>query len=178
MSHFYSNNRRGSLIFAHSWLMGFGCTLVNQMPSNTLHPIRGNTLIPSLRTSLSLGWNVIVEPERKAKRFTAASTRFHIKHHFTPVTHVAPSLPSPPTCEQNGHRGQLVWLIVAACRLCIRQHEGTLFGYCSDTGHGYRASEKGSGRQKKYSCSGVAEPLKPKQDPSQVPVAPPVVSSA
>ena len=46
------------------------------------------------------------------------------------------------------------------------------------TGHGYRASGKGGGRQKKYSCSGAAEPPKPKQDPSQVPVAPPVVSSA
>ena len=46
------------------------------------------------------------------------------------------------------------------------------------TGHGFRASGKGGGRQKKYSCSGAAEPPKPKQDPSQVPVAPPVVSSA
>ena len=46
------------------------------------------------------------------------------------------------------------------------------------TGHGYRTSGKGGGRQKKYSCSGVAEPPKPKQDPSQVPVATPVVSSA
>ena len=85
------------------------------MPSYTLHPIRGNTLIPSIRTSLSLGWDAIVVPERKAKRFTAASTPFHIKPHFTPVTHVALSFPSPPMGEHHGHRGQLVWLIVPAC---------------------------------------------------------------
>ena len=46
------------------------------------------------------------------------------------------------------------------------------------TGHGYRASGKIGGRQNKYSCSGAAEPPKPKQDRSQVPVATPVESSA
>ena len=59
---------------------------------------------PIFRTSLSLGWNAIVVPERKAKRFTAASTPFHIKHHFTPVTHVA---------EEDNQAGN--W------RTCIRQ---------------------------------------------------------
>ena len=91
------------------------------MPSYTLHPIRGNTLIPSIQTSLSLGWDAIVVPERKAKRFTAASTPFHIEHHFTPVTHVALPSPSPPTGEHHGHRGQL----------CVWQHEGTSFGCCA-----------------------------------------------
>jgi len=68
---------------------------------------------------------------KKAKRFTAASTPFHIKHHFTPVTHVALSFPSPPTGEHHGYRGHLVWLIVPACRLRVWQHEGTSFGCCA-----------------------------------------------
>ena len=88
------------------------------MPSYTLHPIRGNTLIPSIRTSLSLGWNAIVVPERKAKRFTAASTAFT----STPVRHVTLSFHSPPTGEHQDHRGQLMWLIVPAYRLCVWQH--------------------------------------------------------
>ena len=46
------------------------------------------------------------------------------------------------------------------------------------TGHGYKASGKGGGRQKKYSCSGVAEPPKPKQETSKISVASPVICSA
>ena len=89
-------------------------------------------MVPSIRTSLSLGWNAILVPERReAKRFTAASSPFHIKHHFTPATNVALSFPSPPTVEHRGYRGQLVWLIVPACRLWVWQHEGTSFGCCT-----------------------------------------------
>ena len=103
------------------------------MPSYTLHPIRGNILILSIRTSLSLGWNAIVVPERReVKKFTAASTLSRLNTTpCTPVTHLALFFPSTPTGEHRGHRGQLVWLIVAACRLCVWQHEGTSFGCCA-----------------------------------------------
>ena len=102
------------------------------MPSYIHYTQSEVILIPSIRTSLSLGWSAILVPERReAKRFTAASPPFHIKHHFTPATNVTLSFPSPPTGEHRGHIGQLVWLIVPACRLCVWQHEGTSFGCCA-----------------------------------------------
>ena len=99
-----------------------------------------------------------------------------------PVTHVALSFPSPPTGDHHDHRAQLVWLIVAVCRLCIWQDEGTSFGCCSCV------SGNRSWIQDLWEWEWVTEEemlvirggrtIETEQDSSQVRVATPVVSLA
>ena len=113
-------------------MLGFQPFLVICKPIRCLPSIfqpNQRPYIDPLYTNATVAGMERIHRERKATSLTAASTRVHITHHFTPVTHVALSFP-PPTGEHHGHRGQFVWLIIPPCVLCVWQHEGTPFGCC------------------------------------------------
>ena len=78
---------------------------------------------------------------------------------------------------KNGSPAAVSYLRVGSVFVSTKELRSAVARAYLATGYGFnsRTSGEGGGQQKKYSCSGAAKLPKPKQDPSQVPVGPPVV---